>query len=280
MPLDYRAIDAWINPNAGGPPRPEDDVTYLFPGLAERWRRGTTLDQLIDEMDEAGVERGVLCANYGGVDDLPWVRAAISKHPERLVGSLVVDPREGMKAVRQIESAVRNDGFVMARVIAFETQLPYDNAAYFPVYAKCAELGIPLGVNVGIPGPRVPGKHQHPLALDEVCSFFPELTIVMSHGGEPWTELCVKLMLKWPNLHYMSSAFAPRHIPKAIIDFANTRGASKVMWASDYPILPFERCIEEIVAMPFRDEQRRRSFVRDNAERVLFGVTASGASSQ
>ena len=41
----------------------------------------------------------------------------------------------------------------------------------------------------------------------------------------------MKLMLKWPGLHYSTSAFAPKHYPKAIIDYANTRGADKIMYA-------------------------------------------------
>ena len=72
--------------------------------------------------------------------------------------------------------------------------------------------------------------------LDEVCWFFPELTIVMRHGAEPWEALAVKLMIKWPNLYYSTSAFAPRYYPKAIIDYANTRGADKVMYGGYFPM--------------------------------------------
>ena len=99
--------------------------------------------------------------------------------------------------------------------------------AYYPVYATCAELGIPIFLTAGVPGPRVPLGPQKVELLDEVCWFFPELTIVMRHGAEPWTELAVKLMLKWPNLYYSTSAFAPKHYPKAIVDYANTRGAGQ-----------------------------------------------------
>jgi predicted TIM-barrel fold metal-dependent hydrolase len=76
----------------------------------------------------------------------------------------------------------------------------------------------------------------------------------MQHGGEPWVDLCVKLLLKWPNLHYMSSAFAPKRIPAPIMQLANSRGPDKVMWASDYPVLTFARCAGEIEEMPFKDE--------------------------
>ena len=274
MAARFNAIDCWINPN---PPVSEDEigsdwnVGYLFNDWLERRRRGTTLDQLIDEMNEAGVEKGVLCAGYGtGDGDLDWVSKAIERYPERFVGSVVVDPRSGMDAVRALDRLAKDQGFKMARVLAFATRLPYDHAFYYPIYAKCVELGMILGCNVGIPGPRRPGKHQDPLALDEICWFFPELKIIMQHGGEPWEQLCVKLMLKWPNLYYMTSAFTPKHIPKAIIDYINTRGADKIMWATDYPLLPFDRSMEEIAELPFRDEERRHKFLYANAERLFF----------
>ena len=273
--LSRGAIDAWINPNLGPPKSSGLDATYLFPGLAERYERGTSLSQLIDEMDAAGVSQGVLCSGYGDYDDLDWVRDAIARHPDRFAGSHVVDPRLGLRAVRQVEHLVNDCGFRLIRMLALATQLPYNDAAYYPVYAKCAELGVPVGLNVGIPGPKVPGKHQDPMAIDDVCAFLPELTIIMQHGGEPWVELCVKLMVKWDNLYYMTSAFAPKHIPKPIIHYVNTRGAKKVMFASDYPLLTFERCIDEASRLDLRDQARFDDVMTNNAERLLFSRPAT-----
>ena len=69
----------------------------------------------------------------------------------------------------------------------------------------------------------------------------------MRHGAEPWTELAVKLMLKWPNLYYSTSAFAPKHYPKAIIDYANTRGSDKIIYAGYFPAgLTYERIMTEL----------------------------------
>jgi predicted TIM-barrel fold metal-dependent hydrolase len=269
MSHEFPMIDLWVNPNF--PVTSVDPtVARLFPGLEERRRRGTSLAQLIEEMDKAGVERAILCAGYRGADNLPWVNAAIEAHPDRLSGSLVVDPREGMRAVRKLEAAVLHDGFIMARVMALETQLAYDHAAYFPVYAKCVELGVPIGVNVGIPGPAVPGRHQHPLPLDDVCCFFPDLKIIMAHGGDPWADICVKLMSKWENLYYMTSAYSPKRIPQEIATYANGRGSNKVMWASDYPILEFARCRDDIDVMKFDRQELRRRFAYDNARALFF----------
>lgn len=105
--------------------------------------------------------------------------------------------------------------------------------------------------------------------FDRVCYDFPELRIVMCHGAEPWEALAVKLMLKWPGLYYMTSAFAPKHYPKAVIDYANTRGADKVMYAGYFPYgLSIERSVRELADVPFRDKVWPK-FLRENAMRVF-----------
>jgi hypothetical protein len=267
--LPEGVVDAWINPNIG-PPRDGQDVSYLFPELAQRLARRTTLTQLIDEMDEAGVSQGVLCSGYSADGDREWAAAARDKYPDRFVLSHVVDPRAGMAAVRLVEELVRSDDFRLIRMLGLQTGLYYNDPAYYPVYAKCAELGVPVGLNVGFPGPRVPSKYQDPMPVDDVCCFFPELTVVLQHGGEPWVDACVKLMVKWPRVHYMSSAIAPKHIPRPIIDYANTRGADRVMFASDYPLLTHERCLREARALPFKDADRFTRFVATNAGALFF----------
>jgi len=143
----------------------------------------------------------------------------------------------------------------------------------YPLYAKCVELDLPMLVYAGVPGPRIPFAPQDVARLDEVCWFFPELKLVTRHGGEPWTDLMVKLLLKWPNLYYSTSAFAPRYYPADIVEFANTRGADKVLYAGYYSAgLSLDRIFSELPRVPFRDEVWPK-FLRQNAERV-FGLGA------
>jgi predicted TIM-barrel fold metal-dependent hydrolase len=131
------------------------------------------------------------------------------------------------------------------------------------------DLGLPIVVNAGIAGPRLPSHVQDVMHFDQVCYDFPELVIVMRHGAEPWEELAVKLMLKWPGLHYMTSAFAPKYYPRAIIDYANTRGADKILYAGYYPMgLSLERIFTEMPDVPFRDHVWA-PFLRENALRVF-----------
>jgi len=92
---------------------------------------------------------------------------------------------------------------------------------------------------------------------------------VMRHGGEPWADLAWKLMLKYPNLYYMTSAFAPNHYPEEIIHFANTRGADKIMYAGYFPMgISLERSFRDLPNVPFKDDVWPK-FLRQNAERVF-----------
>lgn len=263
MTETQQLFDTWINPNIGahtGAP----SVDYLFPDLVARRERGTTLEQLIEEMDAANVRAGLITTGFTD-GDTDWVLKAMETHPTRLWGSAMVDPLKGMETVREVERLVKEHDFRLIRMPGLKTGLPYNAPEYYPIYAKCCELGIPVGLNVGLPGPQVPARSQDPMAIDDVCAFFPDLKIVMAHGGQPWANICATLMAKWPNLYFMSSAVAPKYVASEILDFANTRGSRKIMWGSDYPLLTFERCAKEIPDMPFRSEEHRRKYQYDNA---------------
>ena len=128
--------------------------------------------------------------------------------------------------------------------------------------------GVPVSVNTGIPGPPMPAEPQRPLYLDEVCLFFPELVLIMAHGADPWWGEAIRLMLKYPNLYMMTSAYAPKYLPPELIQFMNTRGQGKILFASDHPVLSFERCLSEAAELPLRDGVLEK-YLRGNALSVF-----------
>ena len=139
----------------------------------------------------------------------------------------------------------------------------------YALYAVCVELDIPIFCCAGIPGPRVPFEAQHVKLIDDVMYDFPDLRFVTRHGCEPWEDLAVKLMLKWPNLHYSTSAFAPKYYPEAIINYANTRGAEKILYAGYFPMgLHIDTIFDQLPHVPFREHVWSK-FLRENAVRVL-----------
>ena len=140
---------------------------------------------------------------------------------------------------------------------------------WFPLYTTCVELDIPVSLTVGVPGPRLPMAPQKVELIDEVCWFFPELKFVMRHGAEPWVDLAVKLMLKYPNLYYCTSAFRPKHYPEAIVRYANTRGSDKIMYAGYFPMgLSLERIMTDMPKVAFKPEVWPK-FLHENARRVF-----------
>ncbi|MEX0846747.1 MAG: amidohydrolase family protein [Ilumatobacteraceae bacterium] len=242
---------------------------YLFTDIPDDPTAADMVAWTLDQMDGHGIDKALIGVDLaGGIQN-----DAVAKHPDRFFGCLHVDPNGGMDVVRAIRRAHAELGIrgVSLFPSGCNPPVPIDDKKMYPVYATCVELGLPVLCCVGVPGPRLPMAAQHVERIDEVCYDFSELVFVMRHGGEPWVDLAVKLMLKWPNLYYSTSAFAPKHYPKAIIDFANTRGSDKVMYAGYFPMgLSLDRIFAELPAVPLRDEVWPK-FLRSNAMRV-FGL--------
>jgi predicted TIM-barrel fold metal-dependent hydrolase len=245
----------------------EMPVQYMFKDIPQAGKQDDYVAYTVAQMDLHNIERAML----GVSDDNLVTRGAIERFPQRFFGSYSADPNRGMEEVRNIVRMKRDYG--IKAVTAFPSglcpQVPIDDKKWYPIYAKCVELDLPFVCCVGVPGPRLPMAPQKVELIDEVCWFFPELKFVMRHGAEPWTELAVKLMLKYPNLSYMTSAFAPKHYPANIIEYANQRGADRIMYAGYFPMaLSLERIFRELPAVPFKDEVWPK-FLRENALRIF-----------
>ena len=226
---------------------------------------------VLGEMDHFNIEKAMLGIGGRADVDRSETARALKEHPDRFFASYEVDPNRGMQGVRDLVRAYEEFGIKAATAFpaGMLPQVPIDDKKFYPLYAKCIELDIPITITTGVPGPRLPMLCQKTELLDEVCWFFPELRIVMRHGAEPWDALAVKLMLKWPNLYYSTSAFSPKYYPKTIVDFANTRGTDKVMYAGYFPMgLSLERIFTDMQDVPFRDHVWPK-FLRENAQRVF-----------
>jgi len=229
--------------------------------------RDERIADALREMDRYGIERALI----GVSEEDKTAQRALRRHSDRFFASCQSDPNRGMEDVRRIQRMYEEFGIKAVGVFPAGCfpQVPIDDKRFYPVYAKCVELDVPICVCVGVPDQRIPMAAQHVERVDEVCWFFPELKFVMRDGGEPWTELAVKLMLKWPNLYYATSALAPGDYPRAIVDYANTRGAEKILYAGDCtPGLSLERIFRELPEVPFRDPVWPK-FLRANGLRVF-----------
>jgi uncharacterized protein len=240
---------------------------YLFRDIPRVGQQADYIAYVVAKMDKFNIERAML-----GIDDQYAAhREALGRFPQRFFCSYEANPNRGMEEVRKIRRL--HNEFDIKAVTAFPAgicpQVPLDDKKWYPIYAACIDLDIPFCPCVGVPGPRVPLAAQKVELLDEVCWFFPELRVVMRHGGEPWEKLAWKLMLKYPNLYYMTSAFAPSQYSAEIIEFANTRGADKILYAGYFPMgLSLERIFSELPQVAFKESVWPK-FLYENARRVF-----------
>jgi uncharacterized protein len=221
----------------------------------------------VKQMDRFNIEKALI-----GVNEFSDMhKIARDRFGDRFVFDVPLDPNGGMDEVRRLRRLTKEYDVRAASVFpcGCNPQVPIDDKRMYVTYAACIDLDIPIFVNVGVPGPRVPMDPQKVERVDEVCWFFPELKFVMRHGAEPWDELAVKLMLKYPNLYYSTSAFAPKHYPKSVIRYANTRGADKVMYAGYFPMgLSLDRIFSDFRNVGF-NENVWPKFLYENAKTLL-----------
>ncbi len=247
----------------------EFPVEYMFKDVPEKGLRDVAdpVALTLGEMDRWGIARGMIGVGRPGG---PWERA-LAEHPDRFIASASADPNTGTAGIAQLRR--QKELYDIRAVGVFPSgtfpQVAINDPLMYPIYATCVELGIPVFCCAGVPGPRLKMAPQRVELIDDVMYDFPDLTFVTRHGCEPWEDLAVKLMLKWPGLHYSTSAFAPKYYPKAIIDYANTRGADKIIYAGYFPMgLSLERIVTELRDVPFSDGVWPK-FLRHNAARVL-----------
>ncbi len=280
---DLLAIDAVVNPIT-------PEILRLRPawgaefhqrkfGRNDSVARGHSLPEMLAMMDAAGIGRAFLVATKTGQLGIPgsWhlpyevVADAVRQHPGRFHGLAGIDPTEGMAGVRALEHAVRELGFIGAHLYPHWFELAPDHARYYPFYAKCVELDVPIQLQVGqslVYDPKRPLRSVgRPITLDAVACDFPELKLVGIHIGIPWHAEMIAMAWKHPNVHIVADAHAPKHWPAEFTRYIDSYGQDKVLFGTDFPVLTFGRMREEVEALGLRPGPLRK-FLRDNAARL------------
>jgi hypothetical protein len=229
---------------------------------------GLTTGGLLAELDRVGVDRAVLTAGLSRVE--PETLTFVADHRDRLFLAAAVDrPERPRRQSMEIRARAADGSVDLVRVTPLVHQHPLNHALFYPVYATCEELGIPVSINVGVPGPRVRSGCQHPVLLEDVLIDFPGLVVIGAHMGHPYETLLIEYMLKWPNLYLSNSAYLAKYMDPALVAFMGSRrGRGRVLFASDHPFLPLERALEAARALPL-EEEAMGEFLGGAAARIL-----------
>ncbi len=274
--LAYPIVDAWAQPALKQITQHLPEVARLFQqsGSGHILETGVAPEQMVAQMDKAGVQTAMLSAWHRPgkwVISNDEVADIVRQFPGRFVGVSAVNLERPVDAVRELERAVKELGFKALRVVPWLWSRPPNDKFYFPLYVKCIELDIPFCTQVGHTGPLMPSETGRPVPyLDEVALTFPELRIVGGHIGHPWTDEMVGVAWKHENVYIDTSAYLPRYYPPPLLHYLKTYGQNKVLFGTNFPQLPFDKCVEQARALELPEEVEQK-FLFENARRV-FGL--------
>ena len=259
------------NPFPGSLPRPEG---YGFANYAHVFRQATNrkpeaeqpeekkddggYPQLVADMDRAGIRAGLLVgANNNAIGKIH------QRYPGRFFTLVTIDPTDGMRGVRELERLVREEGAGGIRVSPLYTCIPANDRRYYPLYAKCVELDVPVRIYTAMTYANDrPYEIAHPRHLDDICIDFPELRVVAGLGGWPWITDMVGLLRRHPNLYADTAAHRPKYLAQPgsgweqFMQFGNTLLQDKIMVGLSRYLFgtSFEALIQEYHELPIKEK--------------------------
>lgn len=242
-------------------------------------RAGIGPDDYVALMDAAGIAHSLLIAvragepGSRGAFEIPYEQVArwCDRHPTRFSGLAGADPTRGMAQLRDLEHAARL-GFVGVHAYPHWFKLAPNAPRWYPIYAKCCELELPFMLQVGQNliyqhDVRLPSVAR-PILLDEVAIDFPELTLIGIHVGTPWADEMIAMAWKHERVFIGIDAYAPKHLPAALVRYMDSYGADKVLFGTDWPVIDPARAMQELADHKLRPQSYAK-ITRANALKVF-----------
>ena len=231
-----------------------------------------SMDLLLQEMDAAKIDRGVVVGRLAGVlgsvsnDD---VRQIVADHPNRFIGAASIDPTHRKKACETIDQAVK-DGFRLINIEPGSYPVPMhtDDRRLYPIYAHCEDLGVPVIMMVGgTAGPDL--SYSDPIRTDRVLADFPKLNVVVAHGGWPWVNEILHLGFRRQNLWLSPDMYFSR-MPgwEEYVKAADGFLSDRMLYASSFPFCPVQGYKEWFEKLPIKQANLEK-VMGGNARRLL-----------
>lgn len=250
--------------------------------LANPSARIASAGSLLDAMVRDGIDHAVVMGM--GWTDLDvakesndYLLEVVTAFPGQLTGFMSVNPDWGEAALKEVErcasSGLRGIGELHPDTQGVDIT---DVSAMTPLMDLSRSLGLPLLLHCSEPvGHLYPGKGMTtPGRVWRLIGNFPENTIICAHwgGGLPFYALMPEVGASLGNVYFDSAASPFLYRPDIYTTAANLVGADRVLFASDYPLMPHARPLAEVMEQPLSGDQLA-GILGDNAARLL-GLTS------
>ena len=238
-------------------------------------------EHLLRRLDADGIERAVL-VNYPSPDLMGFshrVNEYVAEYcraaPERLVPMGGVHPRfvedAGAEVRRAAELGVRALKIHPPHMAVEPNAYLHGLDALRAIYEEAQRLRLPVMIHTGtsiFPGAR--SRAGEAILVDDVAVDFPDLVIVLAHGGRPlWMEQAFFLVRRFPNVYLDVSSVPPKTIPKYFPRLAEI--ADKALYGSDWPapgVRSMGRNLRDFLALDLPEDAKRK-IVEENARKLF-----------
>jgi uncharacterized protein len=235
-----------------------------------RSAQSRSMELLLEEMDAAAVNLGVVTGRYSAVfgsvsnrDLIDLVKA----YPQRFVGIPSIDPTNRRAAIEGLEEA-HACGLIGINIEpgSYPNPMHVDDRRLYPIYAYCEDRDVPVVIMAGgNAGPDL--SYTLPVHIDRVAGDFPGMRIAVSHGGWPWVHEILHVAYRRENL-YVSPDQYLCNMPgmDEYVRAANGYLAERFLYASSYPFISTKAYADWFLKLPIRDEVMERLLHKNAAE--------------
>lgn len=257
-----------------------------------------SVERLVEEMDEAGIDKTVILAvdgylKYRSKLDFKvyndYVADIVENYSDKIIGFAGIDPRRGIEAIVELERCIEELGLKGVKFWTLTGFYP-DSKEYYDFYRKVEEFNVPILAHTGL-GPRYTYlKYCQPIYIDTVAVDFPNINFIMAHMGNPFTDQAFAVAAKNPNVYLDISAWESvfKHVPGIFVQMLQnarmTCGIEKILFGSDWPLfthivsqsewvqgiknLNVPEPLKQMGVQPFTEEEKK-AILGNNAKKLL-----------
>ena len=238
-------------------------------------RKAQPLPEIVADLDSVDVELGVITGRdcettYGFPANNKSVLEFCKAYPKKFVGFWGIDPHKKRAALDEMEHVVKDLGMKGIAIDPYLAHIPASEARFYPIYTRCVDLGIPVFITMA-PPPEVSGailEYADPRDVDKVARDFPELCIIMSHGGYPFVNEAIYTCLRNANVYMDISEYERAPMVDVYVRAMNDMIPDKVLFASAHPFVELRDALAAYKDFPLKDDVRKK-VMYENARRVL-----------
>ena len=225
--------------------------------VVDKLKSGETVEQLLEQMDQAGIDQAVVHAEYETGDQADALNQAVAdlvaQYPKRFYGIGTISQQDISikRALKQIDECIDMQLVGLSIQPAF-FGLSIDDKRLYPIYAKAMENNLIVALHTGVNySTNRPMAGEHPLLIDEICCHFPDLTVIASHAAWPWINDMVAVARRHPNVYLEFGGLAPKYIGaegsgwEVMYRFMNSVLKDQILYGTDWPVMDHQRTLRE-----------------------------------